>query len=234
MISFLNTPLFQVSLTLVVFIVAKKLQNKYKSPLLNPILITILVVIGFLLISDISYDDYEQNTMIISFWLAPSVIALGYALYNFMEEIKSDVKRILLAMFLGSLTGIVSVIGLAYLFGASKLTMISLAPKSVTTAIAIEVSKEMGGIPSLTVAFVIVVGIFGAVFGHAFLKIIGVNNPKAVGLSLGASAHALGTASSSEKGPDYSAFGGLGMALNGLITALIAPWVVQLALYLLY
>ena len=162
MISFLNTPLFQVSLTLVVFITAKKLQIKYKSPLLNPILITILVVICFLLLSDIPYDDYKKNTMVISFWLAPSVIALGYALYNFMEEIKSDVKRILLAMFLGSLTGIVSVVGIAYLFGASKLTIISLAPKSVTTPIAIEVYRHMGGIFSLTLAFVIVVGMFGS------------------------------------------------------------------------
>lgn len=234
MISFINTPLFQVSLTLVVFITAKKLQNNYKSPLLNPILITILVVIGFLLMSDISYNDYKNNTIIISFWLAPSVIALGYALYNFIEEIKNDVKRILLAMFLGSLTGIVSVIGFAFVFGASKLTIISLAPKSVTTPIAIEVSKQMGGVPPLTVAFVIVVGVFGAVFGQAFLKIIGVKNAKAVGLSLGASAHALGTASISAKGPDYSAFGGLGMALNGIITAVIAPWIVQLAIYLLY
>lgn len=234
MINFLNTPLFQVSLTLVVFIISKKLQNKYKSPLLNPILITVLVMVGFLWLSDISYNDYQKNTTVISFWLAPSVIALGYALYNFIEEIKSDIKRILLAMFLGSLTGIVSVVGIAYLFGASKLTLISLAPKSVTTPIAIEVSKQMGGVPSLTVAFVIVVGIFGAVFGHTFLKIIGVNNAKAVGLSLGASAHALGTASISAKGPDYSAFGGLGMALNGIITAVIAPWVVQLMLYLLY
>ena len=139
-----------------------------------------------------------------------------------------------MAMFLGSLTGIVSVVGIAFLFGASKLTIISLAPKSVTTPIAIEVSRHMGGIFSLTVAFVIVVGIFGAVFGHAFLKIIGVKKAKAVGLSLGASAHALGTASISEKGPDYTAFGGLGMALNGIITALIAPWVVQLMLYFLY
>jgi len=230
----LNSPLVHVCLTLAVFILSKKLQVKYRSPLLNPILITIVVVISFLLLTDISYEDYERNTQVISFWLAPSVIALGYALYSFLGEIKADFKKIIFSMLAGSLTGIVSVFITAYLFGASRATMISLAPKSVTTPIAIEVSKQMGGIPSLTVAFVIVVGVLGAIFGQTYLKLIGVNDPKSVGLSLGATAHALGTASISERGPDFSAFGGLGMALNGVITAILAPWVIKLLLLLLY
>lgn len=230
----INSPLVHVCLTLLVFIIAKKLQKKYKSPLLNPILITISVVISFLLFTDTPYEDYERNTQVISFWLAPSVIALGYALYSFLEEIRADFKKIILSMLAGSLTGIISVFMIAYLFGASKATMISLAPKSVTTPIAIEVSKQMGGIPSLTVAFVIVVGVLGAIFGQTYLRLIGVNDPKSVGLSLGATAHALGTASISEKGPDFSAFGGLGMALNGVATAIFAPWIIKLLLMLLY
>jgi len=230
----INSPLVHVCLTLVVFIFSKKLQQRYKSPLLNPILITIAVVIGFLLVTDISYEDYKENTQIISFWLAPSVIALGYALYSFLEEIKADFKKIIFSMLAGSTTGIVSVFMIAYLFGASKATMISLAPKSVTTPIAIEVSTQMGGISSLTVAFVIVVGVLGAIFGQSYLRLIGVNDSKSVGLSLGATAHALGTASISERGPDFSAFGGLGMALNGVITAILAPWLIKLLLFLLY
>ncbi len=230
----LNTPLVHVCLTLIVFVLAKKLQIKYKSPLLNPILISIVFVIVFLLFTDTPYQDYKQNTQVISFWLAPSVIALGYALYSFLEEIKADFKRIILSMFAGSFTGIVSVFMTAYFFGASKATMISLAPKSVTTPIAIEISKQMNGIPSLTVAFVIVVGVLGAIFGQAYLKLIGVNDSKSVGLSLGATAHALGTASISEKGPDFSAFGGLGMALNGVMTAIIAPWLIDFMLLVLY
>ncbi len=234
MIELLNSPLVQVGLTLGIFIAFKRLQQKYKSPLLNPILMTILGMIAFLSIFEIPYADYQKNTSVISFWLAPSVIALGYAFYNYLEEIKSDIKRILTAMLAGSLTGIVSVFFIAYWLGASQATMISLAPKSVTTPIAIEVSKQMGGIPALTVAFVIVVGILGAVFGQTYLRWIGVKGAKSTGLSLGASAHALGTASISAKGPDYSAFGGLGMALNGVITAVIAPWVIKLLLLLIY
>lgn len=230
----INSPLVHVCLTLLVFIFSKKLQKKYKSPLLNPILITIVVVISFLLFTDTSYENYERNTQVISFWLAPSVIALGYALYSFLEEIRADFKKIILSMFAGSLTGIISVFTIAYLFGASKATMISLAPKSVTTPIAIEVSKQMGGIPSLTVAFVIVVGVLGAIFGQTYLRLIGVNDSKSVGLSLGATAHALGTASISERGPDFSAFGGLGMALNGVVTAILAPWIIKLMLLILY
>lgn len=230
----LNSPLVHVGLTLGVFILSKKLQIKYKSPLLNPILITVAVVIGFLLFTDTSYDDYERNTQVISFWLAPSVIALGYALYSFLAEIKADFKKIIFSMLAGSITGITSVFIIAYVLGASKATLISLAPKSVTTPIAIEVSKQMGGIPSLTVAFVIVVGVLGAILGQTYLKWIGVHDPKSVGLSLGATAHALGTASISERGPDFSAFGGLGMALNGVLTALLAPWIIKLLLFLLY
>jgi len=230
----INSPLVHVCLTLGVYILAKKLQLKYKSPLLNPILITVIVVICFLLLTDIPYQDYERDTQVISFWLAPSVIAMGYALHSFLEEIKADFKKIIVSMVAGSLTGIVSVFMTAFLFGASKATMISLAPKSVTTPIAIEVSKQMGGIPSLTVAFVIVVGVLGAILGQTYLKLIGVNDPKSVGLSLGATAHALGTASISERGPDFSAFGGLGMALNGVLTAILAPWVIKLMLFLMY
>ncbi len=230
----LNTPLVHVGLTLLLYTISKKLQTKYKHPLLNPILLTIVVMIAFLIWTDTSYDDYNNNTKVISFWLAPSVIALGYALYNYLEEIKNDFKKIIFAMISGSLTGIISVFLIAYWFGASKETMISLAPKSVTTPIALEISKELGGIPSLTVAFVIIVGIFGALFGQTILKIIGVKSPKAVGLSLGATAHALGTASISAKGPNYTAFGGLGMALNGVLTAIMAPWVIKLMLILIY
>ncbi len=230
----INSPLVHVCLTLLVFILSKKLQNKYKSPLLNPILITIAVVISFLLFTDTSYEDYQKNTQVISFWLAPSVIALGYALYSFLEEIKADFKKIVLSMLAGSVTGVISVFMTAYWFGASKATMISLAPKSVTTPIAIEISKQMGGVPSLTVAFVIVVGVLGAIFGQAFLRLIGIRDPKSVGLSLGATAHALGTASISERGPDFSAFGGLGMALNGVFTAVLAPWLIKLMLLILY
>ncbi|WP_195715190.1 LrgB family protein [Ancylomarina sp. 16SWW S1-10-2] len=230
----INSPLVHVCLTLIVFILSKKLQKRYKSPLLNPILITVSVVILFLLFTDTSYADYERNTQVISFWLAPSVVALGYALYSFLEEIKADFRKIVLSMLAGSLTGIISVFMTAYLFGASKVTMISLAPKSVTMPIAIEVSKEMGGIPSLTVAFVIIVGVLGAIFGQTYLSLIGVNDPKSVGLSLGATSHALGAASISERGPDFSAFGGLGMALNGVVTAIFAPWVIKFLLLLLY
>lgn len=231
----LNTPLAHIGLTLLVFMSAKQLQLWCKkSPLVNPILISIAVMIAYLKITETSYGDYKKNTQVISFWLAPSVIALGFALYQYIEEIKSDFKRIFFSMFAGSLTGIVSVVLIAYLSGASKATLISLSPKSVTTPIAIELSRQLGGIPSLTVGFVIIVGVLGALLGQSFLNFIGVRKPKAVGLALGATAHALGTASISEKGPNYGAFSGLGMALNGVITALLASPVMELLIRFLY
>lgn len=230
-----NTPLVHIGLTLLVFMAARQLQIWCKkSPVVNPILISVAFMIGYLKLTNTSYEDYEANTKIISFWLAPSVIALGFALYKFIEEIKSDFKRIIFSMFAGSVTGIISVVLIAYALGASKETMISLSPKSVTTPIALEVSRQLGGIPSLTVAFVIIVGILGALLGHTFLQLIGVRKPKAVGLALGATAHALGTASISEKGPDYGAFSGLGLALNGVITAVLAPTIMSFLIDWLY
>lgn len=231
--SLLNTPCFHICLTLFVWLLARELQKWTKFTWLNPVMVSIVVIIIFLKATGVSYHDYEGNTSFISFWLAPSVIALGYAIHQQMGAIKSDIRRILLALFTGSVVGIVSVVLLAWFFGASELTMISLAPKSVTTPIAIETSRQMGGVPPLTVAFVIVVGVFGALSGPLFLKLIGVKGAHAIGLSMGASSHALGTATIGEKGPQYSAYGGVGMAITGAITAVIAPWIVAFLLQIL-
>ena len=124
--------------------------------------------------------------------------------------------------------GLVSVVGIAHVAGASRETVISLAPKSVTTPIAMEVCRAMGGIPSLTAAIVVTVGLFGAVFGFKVLEVWHIKNPYSQGLSIGTASHAVGTSRAMEKGQTYGTYASLGLILNGLLTALLAPMVLKL------
>ncbi len=132
-----------------------------------------------------------------------------------------------MCMFTGSFTGIVSVLAFSWLFGASEKVIISLVPKSVTTPIAIKVSESLGGIPPLTAAVVVTVGIFGSVVGVQFLKLMKITKPESIGLAMGTAAHGLGTATVTKMGERHSAMGGLAIAINGLITALISPYLVE-------
>ncbi|TAJ11703.1 LrgB family protein [Marinilabiliaceae bacterium JC017] len=222
----LSQPVLHTALTLSLYMMARWIFKHFKLAIFNPVLLTIGALIAIMYFTRTSFDQYYQNTHVISFWLGPSVVALGVPLYLNLKKVKSEVGRIAFAMLMGSLLGIVSVVLLAWLFGGSKEVLLSLAPKSVTTPIAMEVSKEIGGIPPLTAAMVISVGIFGAMFGWNFMKLLRIKDSKAIGLAIGAASHGVGTAWIAPQGKEYSAFGGLGMALNGVITALVTPWII--------
>lgn len=228
MTAVLNSRIFWVTLTLVIFFGAQFLYKKTKFFLLNPVLITLITLIFLLKISNTSYETYFNGGQLISFFLAPAVVALGVPLYLELEQIKKNRFSILLAIFCGSLVGIVSVIGIAYILGASKEVIISLAPKSVTTPIAMEVSRIIGGIPSLTAAIVVIVGIIGSVFGFPFMKLCRIKSPKAAGLAMGTAAHGLGTARAAEKGTTQAAYSGIALCLTGLFTALMTPFIMKL------
>ena len=128
----------------------------------------------------------------------------------------------------GCIVGVASVVAIAQLMGASRETIISLAPKSVTTPIAMEVCQAMGGIPSLTAAIVVSVGLFGAIFGFKVLEVWHIKNPYSQGLSIGTASHAVGTSRAMEKGDTYGAYASLGLILNGLLTALLAPFILKI------
>ncbi|MDP4184070.1 MAG: LrgB family protein [Bacteroidota bacterium] len=223
----ISSPLFHLTITLLFYILMRKLYIRFNYSFLNPILLTIVGLIVILYVTGIPYEAYSQNTKIISFWLGPSVVALGLPLYLNLRKVKKEIWKILLAMTTGSIAGIVSVVLIAWSLGGSREVMLSLAPKSVTTPIAMEISHQIGGIPPLTAAIVITVGIFGAMFGMSFMKLLRIKDPKAIGLGVGAASHGVGTAWISHHGREYSAFGGLGMALNGILTALFTPSIVH-------
>lgn len=225
---FLENKYLLLTLTFGVFALGKGLQKKTGWVLLNPILLTMAVLILFLKLTGISYETYSEGGRLIEFWLKPAIVALGVPLYLQLEMIKKQLWPILLSQLVGCLVGIVSVILIAKGLGASSDVICSLAPKSVTTPIAMEVAKATGGIPSLSAAVVILVGLFGAVFGFKLLDFSQVKSPIAQGLSMGTASHAIGTSAAMDVSKKYGAYASLGLTLNGILTALLAPMMLKL------
>ena len=219
---------FMLALTFGVYYAAKLLQRRLGWVLLNPILVAIALIIGFLLFLDIPYETYQEGAKMIEFWLKPAVVALGVPLYLQLSSIKRQFLPILASQMVGCVVGIVSVVFIAKLFGSSDAVIMSLASKSVTTPIAMEVTQVLGGIPSLTAAIVVVTGLLGAIIGFKTLSVGHVHNPMALGLSMGAASHAIGTSVAMDHDRFVGAYASLGLTLNGILTALLAPTVVDI------
>ncbi|MDR1876450.1 MAG: LrgB family protein [Flavobacteriaceae bacterium] len=233
MIAFIDTPLFHLMITLLAYWLSNLLFNKFRYKILHPGIVSILVLILFLKLTDTSFQDYNDNTSMLSFWLGPSVVALGLPLYLYIRHLQGNFFRFFLAMIAGSLIGIISVVVIAKLLGASDIILYSLAPKSVTTPIAMEISEGLGGIPSLTIVVVFITGFVGALFGWGFLSKMRINDEKAIGIAMGAASHAIGTAEIVKNGEKYGAYGALGMVLNGVLTAVFAPIIMPPLIHLL-
>ena len=225
---FLQSPVFIVAFTFAVYFFAQIIQKKTKLVILNPILVSVILIIVFLSAFNIGYEAYHEGSKLIDFFLKPAVVALGVPLYQQLEKIRKQTLHIVVSELAGCVAGIVSVVLIAKAMGASKAIILSLAPKSVTTPIAIEVSRAIGGIPPLTASVVITVGIFGSIFGYSIMKWVRIHNPVSQGLSMGTAAHAVGTSRSMEISPTFGAFSSLGLILNGILTAILTPYIIKL------
>lgn len=225
---YLRSDFFLIALTFGVYFLTKRLQARTGWVVLNPILLTIIVLIGFLKLTGISYESYSRSASVIDFWLKPAIVALGVPLYLQLKSIKRQFLPVLVSQLAGCLTGIVSVVFTAQWMGASKEVIVSLSPKSVTTPIAMEVTESLGGISSLTAAIVVLVGLFGAVCGFKILQVGRVKSPIAQSISMGTASHAVGTSRAMEYGRIYGAYASLGLILNGLLTAIFAPLLLRL------
>lgn len=224
----MSNPIIQLAITFGIYYVARQIQKWTGWIVLNPILITIAALIALLQLTGISYETYEQGGQYIDFWLKPAIVALGVPLYQHLGQIRRQLLPILMSQLVGCLVGLVSVTLIASAMGASHEVIVSLAPKSVTTPIAMEVCSTAGGIPSLTAAIVVCVGLFGAIFGFKILEVWHVRNPFSQGISMGTASHAVGTSRAMEKGETYGACSSLGLILNGVLTALFTPFVLKL------
>ena len=216
------------AMTFAIFYYFRRLQYRTGWLLLNPILIAIVVLIAYLKLTGVSFETFEESGSLIDFWLKPAVVALGVPLYLQFEAIKKLWLPIVLSQLVGCLVGIVSVVIIAQFFGASQVVTLSLASKSVTTPIAMEVTQTLGGIPSLTAAVVVITGILGAIMGFKTLAMGHVNSPIAQGLSMGAASHAVGASTAMGRSNKYGAFASLGITLNGIFTALLTPTILRL------
>lgn len=222
----LNSKIFILTLTFAAYFIAQGLQRKTKLVFLNPVLISILLIIGVLSVFKINFESYKEGSHVIEFLLKPAIVALGVPLYQQLGKIKKQAIPIIISQLVGCITGVVSVVLIAKAMGAPKEVIFSIAPKSVTTPIAMEVSKSLGGIPPLTASVVILFGILGSIFGYEIMKISRVKSMIAQGISMGTAAHVLGTSKSMEISGNFGALSSIGLIVNGVFTAFLAPYII--------
>lgn len=218
-----HSEIFILTLVVGVYLAALWLYRKTKLSVLHPLLVSIPVLAGIIRVLGISYASFEQGSRILSFLLGPSVVVLGYLLYEQVACLKANALSILTSVFVGCVTGVVSVMLIARYFGADERLVASLEPKSVTTPIAMSIAERSGGIPSIAAVVVIVVGIFGGMVGPFILARLGITSKIARGLALGSAAHGLGTARAMELGALEGAVSGLAIGVMGIMTAVLVP-----------
>lgn len=223
MCEFISSDLFLLTLTVGLYCLGMQLYKRVHMPLLHPVLLTFAAVIVFLKCTGIEYAHYRQATGLLNFALGMSVVALGYLMYEQLEQLRGRLFPVIVATLSGCVVGVLSVVYIAMAFGAQREILNSLAPKSVTVPIAVSVSGPLGGIVTVTSVVVFCVGIFGSIFGEWILRKCGVSDPLARGFALGSAAHGIGTARAIEIGAVEGALSGLAMALMGLATALLTP-----------
>ena len=194
------------------------LKRKFKMAIFNPLLIAILCVMAILTVGDISYDDYNQGAQYLSYLLTPATVCLAVPLYQQLNLLKKNLKAVAAGILSGVLTSILSVLGLSYLFGLSHDMYVTLLPKSITTAIGMGVSEELGGIVTITVAVIIITGVLGNMIADVVYRVFRIKEPVAKGLALGTASHAIGTAKAMEMGPVEGAMSSLAIAVAGLLT----------------
>ena len=194
------------------------LRKKFKSPLINPLLISIILTIPVLLLLHIDYDTYYSGAQYLSWLLTPATVALAVPLYEQFELLKHNAAAVIAGIIAGVLSSLGSVMGLAVLFGFSHEEFVTFLPKSITTAIGMGVSEELGGIVPITAGVIIITGVLGNILGELVLKLFRIKEPVAKGIALGTSAHAIGTAKAMELGEAEGAMSSLSIAVSGIIT----------------
>jgi putative effector of murein hydrolase len=217
-------PAVGVGATVAAYVVAVRLQRwSGGSAIFNPTLIAIVLLALAVRLSGMDYADYARSAGVVTFALSPAVALLAVPLFRQRQLIRDSARIIVGSLALGLPTGVLSAMGIAWLLHADRVTILSLAPKSTTAGIAIGISEKIGGAPSLTAVLVIMTGITGAVIGPFVARQIGVSDSRAVGLAMGIASHGIGTARALQMGETTGAFAGLGMSLNGILTAILLP-----------
>ncbi|RQZ47865.1 LrgB family protein [Burkholderia sp. Bp9099] len=218
------SPLTGLTLTLIAYLCAQAIYRKARfSPFANPVLISITLIVTALASTGTSYRTYFDGAQFVHFLLGPATVALALPLYRQWANLRKAALPLLGALTAGSTTAVVSALVIADALGASHQTLASIAPKSATTPIAMAISERLGGIPSLTAVLVICTGIFGAVTARSLLNFLRISAPEVRGFALGVASHGIGTARAFQVDATMGAYAGLGMGLNGVLTAIVVP-----------
>lgn len=227
MTEFFRNPLFGLSVTLGVYVLSDKFLRKYKLPIINPLVLSILVIILFLHFSGIDYQDYNVGGSFLTMLITPATVALAIPLYKNFHLLKENVFSVLAAIIAGIVANCLVSVGIGYFFSLKKDMVISLLPKSVTTAISVDLSHSMGGVNAVTLAIVVSTGIFGSLIATHIFRIFNIKSPVARGVALGSTSHAIGTAKAIELGKIEGIVSGLAICVNGILTVSILPLLFQ-------
>lgn len=217
-----NSTYFGVLISIICYELGVLIKKKFKFPLLNPLLISISAVIILLLLLNVDYESYYAGAKYLSYLLTPATVCLAIPLYEQFELLKNNLKAIMAGILSGVITSLTSVFLLSLLFSLDHKEYVTLLPKSVTTAIGMGISEELGGIVTITVAVIIITGILGNIIAETTLRLFRIEEPIAKGVAIGASSHAIGTAKAMELGEIEGAISSLSIAVTGLITVIAA------------
>ena len=215
--------LFPLVLTIGSFMLGVWLQKKLKSPLCNPILVAVILVICFLLVSKYSVGTYQADTQGLTWLLTPATVCLALPLYEQLKVLRKNLPAILIGVFAGTVTSLAVLLGMCYLFSLDRQISVSLLPKSITTAFGSVLSRQNGGIEALTTTVIIVTGIIGALVGSTLCKIFRIKDPIAQGVAFGTASHVVGTSRANELGALTGAVSSLSLACAGIMTAVLFP-----------
>lgn len=217
-----TTPLLWLTLTMAAYQLGTWIFRRFGgNPILNPVLTAVITLVFMLKVSSTDYQTYFNGAQFVHFLLGPATVALAIPLYREIEAIKKASVPVVTALMVGSLTAIISAVGIAWSLGGKEVILLTLAPKSATTPIAMGISEQIGGLPSLTAVAVVLTGISGAVLGDFVLNRLRIRDEAARGMALGLASHGIGTAHAIQRNRVAGAFAALAMALNGLLTALL-------------
>jgi len=221
------SPLLGLTLTLLAYQGAVLVSNRCSGhPLANPVLLAVTALVTVLWITGTPYRTYFDGAQFVHFLLGPATVALAIPLYAQLGRLKRMAVPLLMALLAGSLSAAISAVLIGHLLGASDATVLSLAPKSVTTPIAMGIAERIGGLPSLTAVLVIITGILGAIGARGLYTLLRIDDPAVRGFALGTASHGIGTARAFQVSEQAGAFAALAMGLNGLLTAVLLPWLI--------
>lgn len=224
-----QTPLVWLTATLVAYVLADAVSQKLnRHPLVNPVVIAAGVLIVVLKVTDTNFQTYFEGAQFVHFLLGPATVALAVPLFRNLPKVTSRIVPVLAALFAGSVTAILSALAIGWALGLPTDILVSLAPKSVTTPIAMGISKQLGGIPTLTAVLVITTGVAGAMMVTPLMNALRIRDYAARGFAVGIASHGIGTARAFQIDPIAGTFAGIAMALNGALTALLVPLIIRL------